>query len=193
MVAPELIGIQRFKKIELFLERTLSDIKSKLDEQLGRQQETPTILYILRPILVVGTFSVIAWSLETQQYLITAIALLLVYLFLVFLAFVAVRLGDFIVDIVVALATFGLASPKPLSAWETIRKYHILLLTWYPMKAILLAIVLMIIEPVLLLTNAIVSVVIHRLEGEERLRSIVVGTGILCFILGNLLQLLATF
>jgi len=195
MLAPELIGIERLKKIELFLERVLLHVKSTLDTQLRRGNEKAGLIHILRPASVIITLVLIIWSLQARYYFITFIAVLLIYFFLVSVGFALIQLNEFILEVVKVFATFGFYSPRPirLSRWNVIRRYHFLLLTWYPLLAIVPAIANLTIEPILLAINMIVSKSVRRLEGEERLRSMIVASGIVFFIVGNFLQLLATF
>src|SRR3972149_12004161 len=105
MLAPELIGIERLKKIELFLERVLLHVKSTLDTQLRRGNEKAGLIHILRPASVIITLVLIIWSLQARYYFITFIAVLLIYFFLVSVGFALIQLNEFILEVVKVFAT----------------------------------------------------------------------------------------
>lgn len=88
-----------------------------------------------------------------------------------------------------------------LTIRQLIRKYNILLITWYPLMT-LLAMLIRVVQAIVLLPlflglllfmRRVLRTIFTALEGSDRLRARMVSLGIVLFILGSFLQLVATF
>jgi hypothetical protein len=208
MIAPELIGIDRLKRIEGYIEEKLlrlsnsfvqqfdylrskiRDAKSNFSGSLG------CVLVSLVPIsILVGIL------LLYHRYLI-AICVLILY-------FMAFTLGVWIMRWGVAsqvqehneyiYRTTGEGTPPENYPKQTIRLEPLIslrLLLWIPAE--FLRLIMIIFFGVLAIIplrgiNKIISFFVRMLDGQERLRAIMVSTGVIIYILGNALQFISTF
>jgi hypothetical protein len=178
LLAPELIKIQRLQRFEKFLEENLPRFRNSIEETLQKNRVT-----------VRGRFGILALVLGSLALWWIFILAMVIFFELparwVPLA-IAVSLG---VGAIVAI----LVSMRASNALErTLRKIGDIFFTILLLPiAILWGLGLVSVGSWLL--SRVLGIVIARLTGNDRLRGIVVSLGIALFIMGNSLQLLATW
>ncbi|HEX6371028.1 MAG TPA: hypothetical protein VF006_19075 [Longimicrobium sp.] len=202
MVAPELIGLDRLRHLETRIERRLESIRSSLH---GRMAITKKFIGYL------GTTSPFWIGLCLALAIVAVIGLLFIRLFWYALGLLAVVYALLVYLGIAEMRWRGRAErirqhflpffpgedDAPASTMAVIRRYHILLLFYLPWRMLWSLIADGLFESIrkVFFTSALAGVerLIVRLEGNERLRFMVVFWGVVFFIAGNLLQFVGTF
>jgi hypothetical protein len=197
LLAPELIGIERIKKAEKYLEILLArldmGIHSTLDKITYKQKhmEDGLGLALIFWTIIIGMFFILYWfgsiygALQGAAIYLSAIVFITLTLTLILAWFnrniftenkvKGVKKFLFIITYI-----FGL--------------FRIFWIIIFVSSRELLKFTIQIpVFKILDIVNSTIRFISNHLEGNERLRSIMVTFGILIFIIGNLLQLLATF
>lgn len=218
MVAPELIGIQRIRRVESHLKQRTQAAKKHLKKSIHElkwlrwiwppdfPQFHPPLLLLMAAVIS----SILVWSLIKQNYYITAAVGVFLYVYSVATGVRHTKLSDFYAEqerydsvkeaAMANIITWNdVPSPparKELRTTEVIRRKHLALLTVYPVYVLLVTLIsttLSMPETIMMAMDRVFSFISDKLEGEDRLRSMLVWWGIVLFIVGNLLQLVATF
>lgn len=230
MIAPELVGIERLKRLEAWLERLLSSAKDRLTRSENRLRNLSMKITerffasgcILLPLLflltcIYSTF----WWFGAQTPILAGSVIVGAYLLLM-----SFGSNEFIRRAPDYQAYHGNGAPQPLAGQlyeqeqkkyeEYIRRtstlrgrvvqvFSILILgpvsafavilqgTALLLISLLVLPLLYLIKLILSLGFRILSTITRNLEGDDRLRAILVSWGIVFYILGNMLQLIATF
>ncbi|MBI3244058.1 MAG: hypothetical protein HYZ49_17380 [Chloroflexi bacterium] len=217
MLAPELIGLERLNRIEIGLETVFRNSQIFLNGIRERiELETPSFAnLLLRLLTAIAIILIVIWSIFSRNYYIIVTALVLLYCALVLVNLLLMNLlmrvpaalkaskeshQNILGKILLFLQVFG---SQRISLWRTIRTIHVALLItpfyWLPLspQVVSFLVLKLLVAPllviILLLPIKIIGFAISRLEGEEIVRAFVVWWGVTFFIIGNMLQLIATF
>jgi hypothetical protein len=201
LLAPELIGVQRLQRFEKFLEESILRFRNAISRLALR----------IRTVLarVLARFPIIAREFVVVYVVIYGlfIALLSVILWGVFLyatLFVFQLSAPEIAVLVICAAAIPFVAICASALMRQNQPLRVIKYISWPILIcefgfllIPLTISLMILGTAslvgALLLNSVLGIVIARLTGNDRLRGIVVALGIALFIVGNTLQLLATW
>lgn len=179
MLAPELIGVSRLRKIEIIVEIVLSNQRQLLTRATEKIQD---FFAITKGRLTFG-LAVIAGII--LLIVITEKSLLLRYIFIwIICVFVVGLLG----------AIYALIKGRKDEIFDGFMASFVLVyaITYPALPSIGIALLYPILGIIIAIINA-TGYVLKRLSGDDRLRSILIYWGILLFITGNLLQFLSTF
>ena len=200
LIAPELIGVRRLNFFERWLEERLQIIENLLRDKANdfplfaifkRDRTTEitktetafaVVFLLLLPFVVSsGIIFIIIYHLLDLPY--SQLWLLLVVLYSLVLSYI--RRSE--------------RPPQPMNTWHTVKE----ILAWAPLlpvvvPAIIISLILVgllvgILMLPLLLARITVGLALQILSGHDALRIFVVRLGLILFVLGALLQLVATF
>ncbi len=209
LIAPELIGIKRLKKFEQRLEKILTTIVSKLTNWLKKFTTREAGLAILGLVLFLAFsyFFFIAPLLKAVSEWGFITLLILFYtkvlpnpigLAIILLVCLPTAIGVINSDLNGRKWTISNLKPNLL-------KYSLMFIGsifFFPLSLILsiplialigvLTLVIFISYLIIILLLPIFRFILHKLEGNNRLKSLLVFLGIIMYIIGNLLQLITS-
>lgn len=206
MIAPELIGIERLKRIELNIEDTLLHLSKSLVQQFAywrlkvREDLSDlsgiliaTLTFLVPISILVGVLLLI------HQYFLAICALVLFCSAFALLLWIAnLRIADRMCDHQEYMYYTGQRTRLPEIPKHLVRFNPLSLLLLLLMPLQLLRLIIVVVFGGLVIVslrgiNKLISFLIRILDGQERLRATLVSTGIIVYILGNALQLISTF
>lgn len=217
MLAPELIGIQRLSQIETKTETYFNNAKNRFNNlQESINEEKTDLKYLFLRLIISSAFIIVlVWSFLTHRYYIVILFLVLSYCFFVWIGLMLANLvmrfpkarkayRDSQQTFFVKLSLFWqVFRGQHITLGNTIRQYHFWLLVFpfylLPLSPKVIAslawylIIIPLLVLILILPNILIGFALKRLEGDERVREFVVWLGVIFFIVGNALQLIATF
>jgi hypothetical protein len=196
MLAPELLGLHRLREFEAYLEQMVTTQKSYFDRltpKIGSLVREKGVFGFIDMFMTGFLFIILIFFMQEigASYLGHIINLLAVFLYL--LTAITSRMQGFSLDHKRNIFRQRL-NQVSLTA-RSVRQQPINLLN--PVLYLLVVMIAPIFLPVVwVLSNifhALLSLLVKTLEGEEKMRSFLVSSGIIFFIVGNALQLWATF
>ena len=202
LIAPELIGVARLKSAEISLETKLNNRKKKIEKKLNEYRIRAAVM------LLEASF------LETVPFILICTILMWAALGFFLFGTISSGWGEYSKGLAVGLAIISYIIFFSISM-EEFKDYAMSVWPGYPIpimvRVILWPYFCLIKNPIVIIFSTthevilpipnflfiialqfLLKKVLNRLEGQERLRSMAVSVGILFYILGNMLQLLAT-
>lgn len=184
MLAPELLGIERLRRIENYMDMQGSVMKHRMDVIIVGTQ---------RLFRLLGKVTLIAGAVNTIFMLVGMYA----------------SLSSNTSNELIRVIFYCIFSFVSFCLFITYHFYNNIKGIWYQLlqKIFISRIMMFLILPsitfsfvvstpfllVISILNSILSFTLRKLEGEERLRSILIWWGIIFFIVGNALQFISTF
>jgi hypothetical protein len=200
MLAPELLGLERLRRIETYIEKRLT-FMSNLADKIGNKfssfgrgiGDSFVKAGLAKPSFTNNVFAV--------HSLAVCIILLVLALFVGVVYITYIIFGKVVASVIMFYLYIKSVINPELSDHDE-GWYPKLLLTNAYLRFLLpiymvIAAFALILYPfyivIALATKQLLSFIIRKLEGEARLRSVLIWWGIIFFILGNALQFIATF
>ncbi len=205
LIAPELIGIERIRRLEALLERRIDETTNVLKDRTAKYQHGyygGTLDAAAHSLIVTLLAIVIIYTVLMKDFILTLKLLMLAFTLMYLSSFGEVltdffggdlrRIGEsknwkgmremgaikFSVGLVIFLLLFSV--PPFFIAIGGSMIY----LASYPTALML---------TILVGAQKLTAFIAVRLQGDDRIRSMIISWGIILFILGNLLQFIATF
>jgi uncharacterized membrane protein len=205
MLAPELLGVERLRKAEIYLEQSLGKHNQFSRDYLVKVrnilQEAVQGIVVIIVLVIIGLIVAIPIGIlktrPTPNGTFDAI-FIGISIYFAFGMFISAEIFGTIMEKLDKSKLQNILSSKAIN-FITFLLMFIITLIVPSLIAILLF--LLISSSLLLVLSSIILLsfyhstefILHKLQGEKRLRSLLIWWGITFFIFGNLLQFLATF
>lgn len=196
MVAPELIGDERLKRIEDYLENIFTNRKNVLERNYSsvidyfntensHSDETLDRIFRIVSITMILTIILIAFLVWFHYYLYSCIVLILVYFFILVFAVNNLEAANSKTRVPFSERVRSFFSKYFIKDNLMIPLFFMYLPIWHLSVKLIILIFSLIQKPFVFIVN--------KLSGDAQLRHILVRWGVILFIIGNVLQFVATF